>query len=90
MSLIKLTSKRQGTFPVEVCRQLGVGPGDSLRIESIGEGDDRVWVLKPAKEVRPAWLGRLKRYAAKASEPWERERHGEATGRAMAIRGKRS
>lgn len=90
MSLIKLTSKRQGTFPVEVCRQLGVGPGDSLMIEAMGEGDEKVWVLKSAKDARPSWLGRLSKYAVKASEPWERESHGEATGRAMAERLKRS
>ena len=86
MSVIKLTSKRQGTFPVEVCRQLGVGPGDSLVIEAMGKGDDRVWVLKPAKENRPAWLGSLKRYAGNARKPWAREEHGEAAGKAMADR----
>jgi bifunctional DNA-binding transcriptional regulator/antitoxin component of YhaV-PrlF toxin-antitoxin module len=90
MGSIKLTSKRQATFPVEVCRQMGVGPGDSLFIEAMGEGAEQVWVLKPAKEVRPAWFGRLKRYVGNANEPWERERHGEATGRAMAERLKRS
>jgi bifunctional DNA-binding transcriptional regulator/antitoxin component of YhaV-PrlF toxin-antitoxin module len=86
MGMIKLTSKRQGTFPVEVCRQLGVGPGDSLMIEAMGTGDERVWVLKPVKESRPAWLGSLKRYAGNAREPWSREHHGEATGKAMAAR----
>jgi len=84
VSVIKLTSKRQATFPAEVCRQLGVGPGDSLILEPLGRGDETAWVLKPAKRGRPAWLGRLKRHAGKGGEPWSRERHGEAAGRAMA------
>lgn len=84
MSLIKLTSKRQATFPVEVCKQLGVGPGDSLSLEPHGEGDETVWILKPAQRIRPAWLGCLRRHAGKGGEPWSRERHGEEAARAMA------
>ncbi len=90
MSMIKLTSKRQATFPVEVCKQLGVGPGDSLRVEAVGEGSERQWILKPAKQKRPAWLGSLKQYAANAPKPWTRQLHGEATAKAMADRHKPS
>jgi len=84
MALIKLTSKRQATFPAEVCRQLGVSPGDTLELEAILHQEETVWILKPSKQCRPSWFGRLKEHAKKAPEPWTREQHGEATARAMA------
>lgn len=84
MSVIKLTSKRQATFPAEVCRKMGVGPGDSLILEPIERGAETLWLLKPAKGRRPSWFGRLKGHARKAAEPWSRESHGNATARAMA------
>ena len=84
MPSIKLTSKRQATFPVEVCRQLGVSPGDTLELSAIRHRAETVWILKAAKLQRPSWLGRLSKYAKNAPEPWSREIHGEATARAMA------
>ncbi|MFP4257559.1 MAG: AbrB/MazE/SpoVT family DNA-binding domain-containing protein [Desulfovermiculus sp.] len=30
---IKLTSKRQATFPVQLCREIGIQPGDELVLE---------------------------------------------------------
>lgn len=84
MASIKLTSKRQATFPAEVCRQLGVCPGDTLELAAIRHRSETVWILKPAKQRRPSWLGRLHKYAKNAPEPWSREHHGEATARAMA------
>jgi len=89
MSVIKLTSKRQATFPAELCRQLGVGPGDSLILEAVDHDSKPVWILRPAHRERPSWLGRLKRYARNAGEPWSRERHGDAVERAMAEDGRR-
>ena len=84
MASIKLTAKRQATFPVEVCRQLGVQAGDTLELEAIRHRSETVWVLKAAGGRSPSWLGRLKKYAGNSTEPWSRERHGEATARAMA------
>ena len=43
--LIKITSKRQVTFPAKVLEQLGVGPGDQLELE---EGQDG-FVLRPRR-----------------------------------------
>ncbi len=43
--LIKVTSKRQVTFPAKVLEQLGVGPGDQLELE---EGQDG-YVLRPRR-----------------------------------------
>ena len=88
MSLIKLTSKRQATFPAELCRQLGVGPGDSLILEAVDHDSEAVWILKPAHRERPSWFGRLKHYSRKSSEPWSRERHGDAVERAMVEDGR--
>jgi bifunctional DNA-binding transcriptional regulator/antitoxin component of YhaV-PrlF toxin-antitoxin module len=84
MARIKLTSKRQATFPAEVCRQLGVGPGDTLELEAIRRRSGTAWLLKPATSGHPAWLGRLRKYAGRVTGPWSREVHGEATARAMA------
>jgi len=39
-STIKLTSKRQATFPVEVCRQLDLRAGDEIElIPRVQDGD---------------------------------------------------
>lgn len=84
MASIKLTSKRQATFPAEVCRQLGVCPGDTLELTAIRHGAETVWILKPAKQRRPSWLGRLHHYVKPARDPWSRDQHGAATARAMA------
>ena len=43
--LIKITSKRQVTFPAKVLEQLGVGPGDQLELE---EGQDG-YLLRPRR-----------------------------------------
>ncbi len=66
MSKIRLTSKRQATFPVRLCEELGVAPGDELEVESAKIKGKRVWVLKPSIKDRSSWIGSLKRYAAKA------------------------
>ena len=84
MASIKLTSKRQATFPAEVCRQLGFCPGDSLELTAIRHDSEMVWILKPAKQLRPSWLGRLRQYVTPSHEPWSREHHGAAATRAMA------
>ncbi len=67
MSKIKLTAKRQATFPVKVCNELGVAPGDELELKSVRVSGENVWVLKPASKLRSKWIGSLKRYAVNAS-----------------------
>ena len=68
---IRLTSKRQVTFPVQLCRELGIQPGDELVLErkEIGEGD--VWVLKLKSEHSQTWFGRLSKYASDKSHDME-------------------
>ena len=43
--LVKITSKRQVTFPASVLAAMGVGPGDRLRLE---EGPDG-FLLRPQR-----------------------------------------
>ncbi len=53
--LVKITSKRQVTFPVEVLDEMGVGPGDRLELTRVRGG----FVLKP-KRVDLSKLGGLR------------------------------
>lgn len=66
MSKIKLTSKRQATFPSKVCRELGVVPGDVLELRAAEVDGENVWLLKPAAKPRYKWIGSLQRYAGNA------------------------
>ena len=43
--LVKITSKRQVTFPAKVLEELGVGPGDHLELEESRDG----YVLRPRR-----------------------------------------
>lgn len=43
--IVKITSKRQVTFPAHVLEAMGVGPGDHLEIQETPEG----YLLKPRR-----------------------------------------
>ena len=66
MATIKMTSKRQATFPVELCKDMGIVPGDDLMVEHKLIKGDLVWVLKPV-ENKLEWMGALKKYARNKS-----------------------
>ena len=53
--LVKITSKRQVTFPAHVLDAMGVGPGDRLEILETPEG----YLLKP-RRIDHSKLGILK------------------------------
>lgn len=59
MPSLKLTSKRQATFPQETCEALRVGPGDVIELEARVIEGERVWLLRPKSPSRP-WLGMLR------------------------------
>lgn len=65
MSLkLKMTAKRQVTFPASVCETLAVYPGDTLVLRSGQSDGRRVWTIEA--EPRPdgaRWLGALRPYA---------------------------
>ena len=64
VTTIKLTSKRQATFPAALCRELGVKPGDELVLERQSRENQVTWVLKhPAVESAP-WFACLRAYGA--------------------------
>ncbi len=60
---VKLTSKRQATFPVQLCRDLGVAAGDDLILERKKIGGEIAWLLKPSKKIESKWFGALRKYA---------------------------
>jgi bifunctional DNA-binding transcriptional regulator/antitoxin component of YhaV-PrlF toxin-antitoxin module len=84
VTTIKITAKRQATFPSEVCDALGVKPGDHIALQEQRQKGERVWVLKPVRSPKRPWLFSLAKYAKNASHPWTRERDGDATALAWA------
>ncbi len=63
MKTIRLTSKRQATFPKELCEEMKLEPGDTVQVDARIVDGERVWVLRPAKGADRKWLGALARYA---------------------------
>lgn len=63
MLKIKLSSKRQATFPKQVCESLGIEPGDDLLLDRRVEADREVWLLTPARAHLRPWLGSLGAFA---------------------------
>ena len=82
MTTIKMTSKRQATFPTQLCDDMGIGPGDELVVEHKLIKGELVWVLKP-RENKLEWLGALKKYAKNKSHEMDSVR------RSIAHAGKR-
>lgn len=64
MPTLKLTSKRQATFPARLCEDLRIGPGDAVDVEPVLLDGEQVWVLRPRKLLQRPWLGCLKGKAA--------------------------
>ena len=60
---IRLTSKRQATFPRSVCEEMHLKPGDKLTLDARVVDGERVWVIQPDREEEPSWFGCLQRYA---------------------------
>ena len=63
MASLRLTSKRQATFPRALCEELRLKPGDTVTVEPRVVDDERVWVLRREEPDVPAWFGCLERYA---------------------------
>ena len=61
---IKMTAKRQATFPKKLCDEMRLAPGHAVEIEPMTLNGRRVWVLSPPPEPPSmAWAGSLRRYA---------------------------
>ncbi len=81
MLKIKVSSKRQATFPKQVCESLGIQPGDDLLLDRRIEADREVWFLTPAKDLPRPWLGSLRQYAQGKSHHMDSIRQSIASGR---------
>ena len=64
--IVKITSKRQVTFPARVLDALGVGPGDQLELE---EGADSL-VLRP-RHIDCSRLGTLRSKMSRGHPPFD-------------------
>ena len=64
--IVKITSKRQVTFPARVLEELGVGPGDQLELEEVPDG----FMLRP-RRVDPSLLGYLADKIDSNAEPFD-------------------
>lgn len=64
---ITLTSKRQATFPAEVCEGLGVAPGDKIDLIPKIENGEKLWLLKKHQAPSRPWLGQLSQYSKNAA-----------------------
>ncbi|MGJ8641338.1 MAG: AbrB/MazE/SpoVT family DNA-binding domain-containing protein [Opitutaceae bacterium] len=81
MLKVKLSTKRQATFPRAVCESLGLEPGDEIVLEPKNTDGEETWELRPAKARQRPWLHRLNRYAAEKDHSMERIRASIAKGR---------
>ena len=72
--LIKITSKRQVTFPARVLEQLGVRPGDRLELEESRHG----YVLRP-RRVDVSLLGGLRDLIPTGHPPFDIDAFREGT-----------
>lgn len=62
MYKVKLSLKRQATFPKQVCDALGLSSGGEILLERRIEGNEEIWLLRPAKANNRDWLGCLSAY----------------------------
>ncbi len=63
MKPLKITSKRQVTFPAEVCRDLGVREGQAVYLVKRTIEDQSCWVLQTRRPDKENWFGALQSYA---------------------------
>lgn len=63
---VKITSKRQVTFPKHVLDAIGVGPGDQLELQETDDG----YLLRP-RRIRLELLGTLRDKIPADREPFD-------------------
>jgi len=91
MNIIRLTSKRQATFPARLCDELGLSPGGEIELKREERKGKAVWILEARQSEAPAWVGSLRRYAQNAAGDHSMDsiRRSIARGRAGAAIGGR-
>jgi len=61
---IKLTAKRQATFPAALCQDLNLRPGDRLALERREMDGAPAWIMRPAfGDQALSWFGALRPFA---------------------------
>ncbi len=61
---IMMTTKRQATFPRQLCEEMRLKPGNAIQVEAAMLNGRRVWVLHtPPEPPRMDWVGSLRRSA---------------------------
>lgn len=68
---LTLTAKRQATLPAALCRELDVGPGDTLTLERRELDGEPVWIIR-APKPNWGWAGALREYVVGRSHDWRR------------------
>ncbi len=63
MQVLKMTSKRQVTFPVKVCEDLKIKIGESIMIDKREVDGSPAWILMHSKQEDKSWFGAFKKYA---------------------------
>lgn len=56
---MKLTTKRQATLPAELCKELGLHPGDRLTLQRRDIDGKPAWVIQPELPREDSWFGAL-------------------------------
>ena len=69
MSTMTLTSKRQATLPVDLCRELGVMPGEKIELDRRVVDGETVWVLR-GHRLDWSWFGAARRYGKGKKHRW--------------------
>ena len=70
MFTVKLTSKRQATFPVALCKELGLEPGDTLVLERRTIEGEPAWLLR-APRPDWSWAASLREYSEGKTHGWK-------------------
>lgn len=61
---IRMTTKRQATFPRQLCEEMRLEPGHAIQVEAATLDGQRVWVLSvPPEPPKMDWVGSLRRHA---------------------------
>lgn len=79
MADVKITAKRQATLPARLCEDLGLQPGDRVRVERKVIEGETLWVIRPN---RPTWnfFGAVRKYARGKKHAWSAVRRGVEEG----------
>lgn len=71
---IRMTTKRQATFPRQLCEEMRLEPGHAIQVEPATLDGRRVWVLSaPPEPPKMDWIGSLRRHAGAGTHPHSME-----------------